>query len=111
MRRRSEYRGPSRLPRVDAHRDDQWDSDIHRNCPGDCRSLEQTRLTMLRLSDMPADVRQRLLGTHELAATKPRSKAKRPDLKKSAEDVFVLQCRAHKLPMFKREFLFAKAME
>ena len=56
---------------------------------------------------MPADVRQRLLGTPELAA-KPRSKAKRPDLKKTAEDVFVLHCRAHKLPMFKREYLFAK---
>lgn len=63
----------------------------------------------MRVNDLDAETRRKYfpdLDTRVKTRAKPTAKAKL-DLRKSAEDSFVIQCRALKLPMFKREYKFA----
>jgi hypothetical protein len=63
----------------------------------------------MHISDLDPETRRKFFPDIETAVktrAKPTARTK-VDLRKSAEDAFVFQCRAFKLPMFKREFKFA----
>lgn len=52
----------------------------------------------MRVSDLDAETQRRLFGEVQKPA---------PSKKKSTESIFAFQCRAHRLPMFKRDYKFA----